>query len=222
MFTLSSSRLTCLAAILATLCFGSISFAELAIQPASVTTDFTPLANDNGDPNNVRDQSGLSLGYISGVTDFTTYTSSGVTHNGSLGNIFGSFETVTGNFDFDLGGFFSIQSIALWNFGNNSPSNVVGFTLFADDNNSFSSPVNLGSFTADPNLGPVTAVGAEVFAFADTIARFVRLEVTSNNGGANSIVGEVAFEGQAAIPEASSFLGLSAVAAFLSLRRSRR
>jgi hypothetical protein len=187
--------------------------AGVILQPASASTNMGNFPNFS--PDFTRDQSGLSAGYTSGVTDFDAYLASNPTHN-SLSGLqawFSATGTPTGNFDFALGGTFTIQSFALWNRGGDSLFNVRGFELLADDNAAFTSPVSLGSFTANPNTGPGGAVLPEVFTFTPTSAAFVRLRITSNNGGANTGFGEAAFEVQsspAAVPEPASLALLAA------------
>lgn len=188
--------------------------AGLILQPFSASTDIqtSPLSS----PDNVRSQSGLSANYTSLVSNFDHYIATNPTHQfSSQSDIWNGYNggsgppPFPGNFDFDLGGLFAIQSLALWNFGGNQDANLVGFTLLADDNHAFSSPVTLGSYTANPNTGDLSAVRAEVFGFAPVNASFVRMRITSNHGDpANVVFGEVAFEALP-IPEPSSLILLS-------------
>jgi hypothetical protein len=200
------TTLTPLALAFALLGLAPAARAGLILQPTSASTN---MGSSAGSPGNTRNQSGLSAGYTSGVTDFDTYIASNPTHDSVLGNAswFSSINTTTGNFDFALGSTFILQSFALWNIGGNVGVNVRGFELLADDNAAFSSPTSLGSFTANPNTGPVFAVLPEVFTFAPTSAAFVRMRIISNNNDApQTAFGEAAFEVQSptAVPEPGS------------------
>lgn len=198
----------------------NLAFGDLVIQATSVTTDMPGLGNAAGDPNNVRDQSGLSAGYTSGVTDFDTYMGSGILHDAQTANVFGSAGgTTTGTLNFDLGAQQNVSAFAFWNFGSDSPANVVEFSLEISDDDTFASSTNLGTFSANTNLGPGTALPGEVFNFAETSGRYVRMNILSNNGGGNTIFGEVAFKGNLAIPEPSSACVLVVAGVFLLRRR---
>ena len=132
-------------------------------------------------PTSVIDQSGLSVGYTSLVTDFDAYISSGVTHEYiGDGNWFSDQLTTVPlplNFDFDLGGLYSIEAIALWgdnqpNSSFNGPTNqsVKDFELLFADNADFISPFSAGLFSYT-NSGNT----AEVFGFASTTASHLRM-----------------------------------------------
>ena len=166
---------------------------EAILQPAGVSTD---MGTSAGAISNVIDQSGLSAGYTSQVANFDNYIASTPSHDSLMAaNIWmSSSPTTTGNVDFDLGGTFFLQSFALWNRGAASSDNITGITLLADDNASFSSPVSLGSFTPNPNTGPIGSVLAEVFSLTVASASHVRMQITSNNGASTTGFGEVAFE----------------------------
>ena len=192
------------------------------LQAAGASTNMGTAAGAG--PSATIDQSGLSTSYTSGVTGFDVFIASNPTHAGQSGtNIWiGSSASPTGNFDFDLGGSYAIQSFALWNPGSDYFSNMIGFNLLGDDNAAFSSPTTLLSGqSANPNTGPSFAALAEVFAFAPTTASFVRLEITSHNGSASKSFGEAAFE-LSSVAEPSSFLSSSSAGIGLIGRAWRR
>ncbi len=90
--------------------------AGLILQPTAASTDMGSF-NTTTVPDNTRNQSGLSTGYTSQVTDFDTYIASNPTHQSIVSAYRWFSASTTGNFDFDLGGTFTIQSFALWNAG---------------------------------------------------------------------------------------------------------
>jgi len=188
-----------------------------------------PFGSFTTSPTNTINQSGLSTGYTSLVTDFDAYIAGNPSHDNNLSTIWSSDPTtITGNFDFALGSSFTIQSLALWgNFdgalGVDTPKE---FGLFADDNAGFASPTFLGNFIA--NIPIANPVSPQVFSFLPTDASFVRMQITSNNGGTNfTRFGEAAFEVQDAqsVPEPSSLAQLalaSLVGLGLAARRKRK
>jgi hypothetical protein len=192
--------------------------ADPILRPVAASTDMTSVTS----PDNTRDGSGLSADYASLVDDFDIYIASNPTHDSSFDN---SWQSAggddTGNFDFELGGSYVIESFALWNRGGNLPENLFEFTLLADDNAAFSSPVFLGSFTANDNTGDSSNVLPEVFTFFPTEASFVRLVIASNSGDvAFTSFGEAAFEVQQAVPEPPLLALLAAGAvALIAVRR---
>src|SRR5436190_10053965 len=108
------------------------------LQPISA---FATTSTDGGDISHVRDQSGLSSVYTSGVTNFDAYIATNPTHNSSNeSTIWIGFRPSGTHVDFDLGGLHAIESMALWNLGGNHPVNIFNITLQADDNPNFSSP----------------------------------------------------------------------------------
>lgn len=126
-------------------------------------------------------------------------------------------DTIPGNFDFGLGGTFTIDSFVLWN--GPGPDSVGNFELLASTDNTFSSPTVLGNFVGA--LGnPAKFVPAEVLNFTPTSAAYVRMVISSNNGGCPEI-GEAAFE---VVPlPATATAGLALITLlFLTHRRLNR
>lgn len=147
------------------------------------------------------DQTGLSATYVSGVTDFDTFTAA-TTAAGS-----GSPYPIAGvgglgSFYFDLGGEYTLTGIASWG-QEGGTATVTGYDLYYSDTfGSGGSRTLIGSFSA--GASPAAYVGS----FSGINARYLELDVTSNEGSSTSSrLNEVAFE---AIPEPSTiaFVGL--------------
>lgn len=193
--------------------------AALILQPVSVTA---PSENGTALAVHMIDQSGLSAGYTSLVTDFDAFLAS-ATHSG-ISTFWSNvpFVTFPLNLDFDLGGTFLLGSLGMWNFDRNQATQ--NFNLYAANNSGFAGATLIGNFNAtqagsNPYLG-------EVFSFAPTTASFVRIEILSNHGSTIQVaVSEVAFELASAvvvaIPEpATATLGMLSLGG-LMLRRRR-
>jgi hypothetical protein len=148
---------------------GSANAASI-IQPIGVTTNG---GTDVFDVVNLINQSGLSTGYSSGITDFDSFVSTTT----GIGGIGGAGSAPPVNFDFDLGGIIHVDAIALWGQGSGSAS-LVEFDLFASNVQDFSTSSLLGNFTI-PNL---SATLANVFSFAAIDAQYFRVAATRNNG----------------------------------------
>jgi len=173
----------------------------------------------------VIDQSGLSIGYTSGVTDLASYLAANPEHLSVPGvsGFFSNFRDPLGTYDLDLGGLFDVSRFVLWNDNDNNA--VVGFNLFADDNAGFVSPTLIGAFTADPTLSiSPDLMLPDLFSFAPVEASHIRFEITSNNGsGFFHAFGEIAFGREEAVvdvpvPGSLALLGIGG----LALLRRRR
>jgi hypothetical protein len=195
--------------VMGSLSLVSVASAAPILDPVSASTNMGSFPGRS--PGRAIDQSGLSTGYTSQVTDFDAYMASAPTHNTPFNDWISAVDTLRGYFDFDLGGSFVIESMALWNIGDNNGTNLRGFQLYASSDASFSTSTLLGTFDANPNLGPLTATAAQVFTFDPTTASFVRMLIT--RGGDVAVgFGEAAFEGSAApapVPEPTSLLLLA-------------
>lgn len=171
-----------------------------------------------------RNQSGLSAGFTSNVTDFETYIAANrtATHGNGL-NLWGSTLGIrSGNFDFALGGTYLVTAMAFWNLIGD-PSAVREFTLLLDDNPSFSSPDVIGTFTASNTLGTGSNTAAQVFTIPATAASFVRLQIlnTWSVDSSHTAFNEAAFR-VAPVPEPSSAMLLLFGALSFLRRRSHR
>jgi F5/8 type C domain/PEP-CTERM motif len=222
-------RALCLATTLACLVTAATSTrADVIFDPVSVSTNMgTQGGNTTGNFAlvNTINQSGLSASYISGVTDFTTYTATTTANSSAPTDIWFSNFIATGNVDFNLGGSYTIDQFALWNMGN--IDSVKKFTLLASNDSTFATTTNLGSFTAGEGSSNNTlAQAAQDFSFAATTASYVRVKITSNYGFPFTGISEAAFGGvvpAAAVPEPASMvmLGLG-IASVLGYRLRTR
>jgi hypothetical protein len=185
------------------MCLAPSASAGLMLDPTAVSTN---MGTFSGNINNVINQNGQITTYISGVTDFATYTSSAKATPGIANNLWtsaGGF--TTGNVDFTLGGSYAIDSFAVWGLLSTNGDNMGNFTLLASDDASFASTTTLGNFT--PTYSAGSPIPATVVSFTMTTASYVRMEVTSNNGGPDAGFNEAAFGfEQSAVPEPSSLL----------------
>jgi hypothetical protein len=167
------------------------------------------------------DQSGLSIPYVSGVTDFGTYVGAGPTHTGTPGTFGATFSLPPQNFDFDLGAAYTVQHLAFWNYPFPNSGGVRGLEVFTSNVANFSSSFPAGVFSPadDATGGNVNAV--QVFDLIDSNARYVRLRVTAVASPVGIGFSEVAF-GATFIPEPASLATLCLGAAALATTMTRR
>jgi hypothetical protein len=189
----------------------NIAYAGIILQPIGASGSMNNL-NVSYTKDALVNQVGLSAGYVSLVDDFDSIAAS-LTHNGSLTGAgwlsFANLDDPTNSLDFDLGGSFAVEQMALWNYGESNSigiqRNIIQFRLLADDNAAFSSPDDLGTFIANPEGRPTSAVTAEVFSFTQIMASHIRMDQILAGPGAKFYVGagEVAFD-VATVPEPST------------------
>ena len=175
------------------------------------------------------DQTGLSAGYTSGVTDFSSVISS-VTHDTSITSNSGfTLGMGAAVFTFDLGSAITVDALAFWQAPAGSGA-VLGGGLFADDDADFSNgnTGSLGGFFASANSDPIRAFTPDVVLFAGgaVTTQFIHLDVSASElSDANNFagIGEIAFRGAevAVVPEPSSALLLSLAGGLFALRRRR-
>ena len=132
------------------------------------------------------DQSGLTVGYTSGATDFASYVLSGPRHEGSNGpqNYSCSFDPVPADVDYDLGATLGILELGFWQYPFESSGPLFDFQVFTSNDPGFGASTLVGSFTAvadGTGLGaPGTAL--QVFDLLDTDARYLRRRVQTFSG----------------------------------------
>jgi hypothetical protein len=217
------SRIHLIAAIGLALFASASARADLVIGPVGVTEP--PGIGPFGFINTIN-QSGLSLPYTSGVTDFDSYIASGPTHFGNnFTEGYTEAEPVV-NIDYDLGQSVPIGRMALWfsRFpGSANPSQLQVLTSQTSD---FATPFDAGTFF--PNDGRSgfggTPAPVQVFDLTDSDARYVRVRVLSKFANFGVFYSEVAFAQVTPIPEPSSLLfgGAIAAAACCGNARKRR
>lgn len=173
---------------------------------------------------NLVNQSGLSSGYVSGVTNFSTYLSGSPTHLGtSTSSAAGYFALAPAWVIVDLGSSRSVTDMVLWN--DNDYQGVNSFSVDVSYDAGFSSFASAGNFNA--TYGPDgygNPVAAQAFDLADQTGRYVRVNFLSAHQGSYVNVGEIAFGTDAAnaVPEPASLaLAVMALMAAGAARRRR-
>jgi hypothetical protein len=199
--------------------FAPSARATFIYEPTAVSTN---MGTFSGNINNVIDQSGQNPGYTSGVTDFGTYTVSATATPANANDLWTSAaNATTGNVDFTLGGTFEIDAFAVWALLSNNGDNIGNFTLLASNDASFATTTTLGNFT--PTYAAGSPIPATVVNFTLTTASFVRMEITSNNGGPDVGFNEAAFGIESSTPEPSSlWMAGIGIVSFLGYRLRRR
>lgn len=173
------------------------AFAGAILAPVGAVIDLGGPGYD--DIVNTYNQSGLSIGYTSGVTDFDSYIASNPTHSFlAVNEWFSNFPIISPTFvsvTYDLGAARTLDGLALWN------EDGVGMgTLrlsYSLDGTSYNS---LGMYAPINNPDGVD-YPAQVFGFSDFSAQFVRVEL----GGCPApdrwcALGEVAFRQVSSAP----------------------
>jgi len=191
------SYMKCLAAVsLAVSC--QVAQAGVIVQATAISASHPDFGGSYALVNQIN-QSGLSAGYVAGVTDFDSFVAS-TTHNGALALNSGFSVGPFGSFSYDLGAVYNIDAIGLWATANTG--SVLNFNLYADSDNDFSNGNSglLGGFTA---LGSnyTTADPGQAFTFGDVSTRYVHMEILTTDGGAQPGLGEVVFRTATVVPE---------------------
>ncbi len=198
--------------------------ADVIIAPVAGTTTMSeafPLAN-------AYNQNGLSTGYTSGVTDFSSYIASDPRHTSWFENDWIATSS-TGYVILDLGAEYDLDQIAVWNFGGpygSTDYSTLQFTLEISADAAFTSPTLVGTYNLDVYGAPSTNP-AQVFSFTSVTGQYVRLSGFVANAGGAPALGEVAFGAQSttSVPEPGAMamlIGGLASPCLLVLRRRMR
>lgn len=195
----------------------SMATASVILSPTAVVGNTMGTGVNGGSTANIINQTGLSSGFVSGVTDFSAYLATSPSHetNDEDNAWAGENGPVLGDLDFDLGDTFLLSSLALWSQSN--ANGIDGFTVFSSLDTTFSSTINLGTFSASI-LNPITV---QTFVTPST-AQFIRLRVNSIHGGNSVNIGEIAFEVSAVPIPATAWLFGSGLLGLIGMARRKK
>lgn len=160
------------------------------------------------------DQSGLSVGYTSGITDFDAYVASSPMHVAvNIPANYGvSFTLPPVVVDYDLGEAVTTSRLAFWNYPH-LDAGIVNFNVYTSTEAGFGASTLVGSFLAIDDGSGLGLPGnsVQVFDLVDTTGRFIRIDVISTNGNGTGW-SEVAFD---VVPEPATItlLALGGIAA---------
>ncbi|MBJ7413077.1 MAG: PEP-CTERM sorting domain-containing protein [Phenylobacterium sp.] len=209
------------AGALAALSLTSSAAAAVIVAPVSVSVASGGTVGSFWTVDRTIDQSGLSVGYTAGVTDFDAYLAQGVTHSGALNTEWQSNQSSrSASLVFDFGREVTLYKLALWD-----ENNTVQRTM------SISTP-SLGLVRSfSPAENPVIQ-RSEVFTFAPITTRYLTLDI---NGCGNDQedhsaswcgVGEIIFADGSSVggvPEPATWammiMGFGGIGATLRRRR---
>lgn len=210
--------LLCTAAIALSAVAGSAAAAGQIIAPVSAVIDAS--GPGFGSISNTIDQSGLSAGYVSGVTMFNPYIASGPRHTTAFPGFewFSNSGTTTAQVTYDFGSMVTIDALALWN---EESSGIGKLTL--------SAPGHFDFLSVAPFDNPLSSYPAEVFTFGAITTQFLTFKMSGcpqpdPGSFPGCAIGEVAFRtASAGVPEPTTWaLMLAGVGlAGAALRRRR-
>lgn len=190
-----------------------VAAAATILSPAAVINNAIGDADADNTTATLLDQSGLSIPFVSGVTDFDAYLAQDPLHAtaGAFNEWFGPFGVTSGILDFDLGATYAIDRAAVWNEELNG---VKDLSIYVSADPSFADAAHVGDFVL-PDTPFGVPYSAEVLALTPTVGRYVRFEIVSSWRDYASL-GEVAFS----VPEPAT--GLALLIAFAGCRRRMR
>lgn len=202
-----------------TLAVAASAHAGVIVSPTAITASTT---FPGYDVNNLINQSGLTAGFVSGVSDFDTYMAGNPGHSWALeGEWFTTFDQPGAVLNMDLGAVFKVLRLALWTdeywgAGKVTIATSLDGVTYGD--------VGEGLPT-DWATGPQD-YPADVFALAPSTARYVRLTLSdcpqpkSASGGGCGL-GEIAFEA-GGVPEPATWAMMIAGFGVLGAAARRR
>jgi hypothetical protein len=166
-----------------TLLIGGLGLALAALPPGAafagvITSPVAGAINSGGpgfgDLGDTFDQSGLSTGFTSGVTDFDAYLATNPTHNGAfMGQEWFSNEgSNSASVTYDMGSVVAISRLALWN---EESSGIGRLDLFSSTDGITFSPLATNILPFDTIL---LDYPAQVFSFDATDVRFIRFDMS--------------------------------------------
>lgn len=151
---------------------------------------------------------GLSLQFVSGVTNFDSYLSGNPTHTLFFldSEWFSNSETTSASVTYDFGTLVDIDRLALWN---EETSGIGLLNLYSSQDGVTFSPLAPGLKPID---NPFANYPAQVFSFGRVNAQYVRFDMSEcpqpdPAGYPSCAIGEVAFRAALQVPEPSSILG---------------
>ncbi len=197
-----------IAIVLLMLSFTSTSYATAVTSAIDVVSNtFGEFSSAYG-IDNVSDQSGLSVGFTSGVTDWDTYFGT-PSHTVIAADYewWGAENSgLTGSVVFDLGMNYFVDKLALWN------EEVAGISTF----DVYTSTDGISFTSVGPSLTPTNNpleldYFADIFALTTTQGRYIKLDITGtgDNGWNTVSMGEIAFSTSTSVdpvPEPSTML----------------
>ena len=185
--TMNLSRTICFSAAVASSMLGlstapALGANAVIVQPVGASTtspQFTPILQSI-------DQSGLSSGYTSGVTEFDTYeAATGHDNNNATQWKTGVAFPITATLD--LGSALDINGLGLWGaFGTSNPD---AFDVYSDTDDDFG---NGGTTLLGSYNGSAAEGGSVAALFAGTTTQFLHVVINSNHGNVDTNIGEFA------------------------------
>ncbi len=178
--------------------------AAFIISPDSVFFNNAGEFQSNTRVTNTIDQSGLSAGFTSGVTDFDAYFGSPTHAMQFSNNEWWARNGVNrGTIIYDLGDVYTLDRLALWN---EDAMGIASFELYTSLSSDFSSFIDHGTFQPSDNAYAVD-YEADIFNMIVGNARYVKLVMVG--AGETLGMGEIAFSANTAgnaVPEPATLM----------------